>query len=116
MRFLSLFTPDPKTAAAPPTPEHQNEMRRFAEEMMRSGVLVATGAFLPAALGARVRSQGGNIRVLDGASESAPPSVGFALLEVASKEAAIEATRRFIKIAGDGEAELLALMGRDAAS
>lgn len=109
MRYLSLFTPDPENAAAP-TPEHQAEMQRFAEEMMRSGVLVATGAFLPGALGARVRSEHGSIRVLDGASESGPPSVGFALLQVVSKEAAIDATRRFLKIAGDGEAELLALM------
>jgi len=110
MRYLSFYTPDPKTAATPPTPEHQSEMRRFAEEMMKSGVLVATGAFLPGALGLRVRQTDGSIRVQDGASEPARPCVGFALLEVGSRQEAIEATRRFLKVAGDGETELMALV------
>ncbi|HTO70094.1 MAG TPA: hypothetical protein VMR31_09565 [Myxococcota bacterium] len=108
MRYLSFFTPDP--SAGPPTAAHRLEMRTFAEEMLKSGVLVATGGFLPGALGARVLQRNGSIRVQDGANEPAPSHEGFALLEVASKEAAIEVTRRFLKLAGDGECALFALV------
>ena len=47
MRFLSIYTPDPKTAGAPPTPEHMASMRKLIEENTKSGLLVATGGLLP---------------------------------------------------------------------
>jgi hypothetical protein len=105
MRFLSIY----KTAetGVPPTPEHMETMQRLIEEGMKAGWLLATEGCLPTALGARVRSSGGNVIVTDGPfAETKEVVAGFALLEAASKEEAIRMTKDFLKIAGDGECEL----------
>jgi hypothetical protein len=74
---------------------------------MKAGWLLATEGCLPTALGARVRSSGGNVMVTDGPfAETKEVVAGFALLEAASKEEAIRLTKDFLKIAGDGECEL----------
>jgi hypothetical protein len=105
MRFLSIY----KTAetGVPPSTEHIAKMGKLIEESMRSGELVATEGCLPSAKGARVRRAGGKVTVTDGPfTESKELVAGFALLEASSKEAAIEMTRRFLDIAGDGECEI----------
>jgi hypothetical protein len=105
VRFLSIY----KTAetGVPPTAEHMAEMGKLCEEMARAGVLLATEGCLPSAKGARVRLSGGKLTVTDGPfTESKELIAGFALLEVRSKEEAIELTKRFLKVAGEGEAEL----------
>jgi hypothetical protein len=105
MRFLSIY----KTAErdVPPSAEHMAEMGKFCEEMAKAGVLLATEGCLPSAKGARVRLSGGKQTVTDGPfTESKELVAGFALLEVKSKEEAIELTKRFLKLAGDGECEL----------
>ena len=105
MRFLSIY----KTAetGVPPTPEYMERMQRLIEEGMKAGWLLATEGCLPTALGARVRSSGGNVIVTDGPfAETKEVIAGFALLEARSKEEAIQLTRQFLAIAGDGECEL----------
>jgi hypothetical protein len=105
MRFLSIY----KTAetGVPPTQEQMDEMGRFIEEMQSSGALIATEGCLPSALGARVRLSGGELSLTDGPfTESKELIAGFALLEAGSKEEAIELTRRFLRVAGDGECEI----------
>jgi hypothetical protein len=104
MRFLSIY----KTAerGVPPTTEDIAEMGKLIEEMTSAGVLLATEGCLPSAKGARVRLSGGKLTVTDGPfTESKELVAGFALLQAASKEEAIELTKRFLKIAGDGECE-----------
>jgi hypothetical protein len=109
MKFLSIYTPDPK--AADSHRANMAEMGKFIEESFKS-VPVSTGGLLPG--GARVRSAGGKISVTDGPfAESKELIAGFAILEVKSKEEAIEMGRRFIKIAGDGESELRQVMEPD---
>jgi hypothetical protein len=105
MRFLSIY----KTAetGVPPTAEYMATMQRLVEEGMKAGWLVATEGCLPSALGARVRSSGGQLSVTDGPFvESKELIAGFAILEASSKEEAIEMARNFLKVAGDGECEL----------
>ncbi len=105
MRFLSIY----KTTetSIPPTPEHLAEMGKFMEEMTNAGVLLATEGCLPSAKGARVRRSSGKVTVTDGPfTESKELIAGFALLQANSKEEAIELTRRFLKLAGDGECEI----------
>jgi hypothetical protein len=54
-----------------------------------------------------VRRSGGKVTITDGPfTESKELVAGFALLEAPSKEAAIEMTRRFLEIAGEGECEV----------
>jgi hypothetical protein len=105
MRFLSIY----KTAetGVPPTQEQMDEMGRFIEEMQSTGALLATEGCLPSALGARVRLSGGELTVIDGPfAESKELIAGFALLQADSREEAVELTRRFLQVAGDGECEI----------
>ena len=112
MKFLSIWTPDAKTAATPPSKEFMEEMGKLIEQSMKAGTLLATGGLLPASQGgARVRSSGGRITVTDGPfTESKELVAGFAIIQANTKEEAIESAKRFVKIAGDGESELRQIM------
>jgi hypothetical protein len=82
-------------------------MQKLIEEGMKAGWLLATEGCLPSAKGARIRSSAGKISVSDGPFLETKELIGgFALLEASSKEEAIQLTREFLKIAGDGECEL----------
>jgi hypothetical protein len=105
MRFLSIY----KTAetGVPPTTEDMAAMGKLIEEMAKAGVLLATEGCLPSAKGARVRRSGGKVTVTDGPfTESKELIAGFALLAAESKDEAIELTKRFLEVAGDGECEI----------
>jgi hypothetical protein len=105
MRFLSIYKS--VETNTPPTVEHMAKMGQLIEKYMKAGVLVATEGCLPSAKGARVRLSGGNVTVTDGPfSESKEVVGGFALLETRSKEEAIELTKEFLQVAGDGECEI----------
>jgi hypothetical protein len=105
MRFLSIYKTVERNT--PPTLEHMTAMGKLIEEFMKSGALIATEGCLPTALGARVRLSDGTITVTDGPfTESKEVVGGFALLEAKSKEEAIEMTKRFLNVAGDGECEI----------
>ena len=105
MRFLSIFKPA-KTGGAP-TAKHMAEMGKFIQELSKAGVLLATEGCLPTVKGARLRLSGGKITVTDGPFiETNEVLGGFALLEVNSKEEVIELTKRFLRVAGDGECEI----------
>jgi hypothetical protein len=82
-------------------------MGRLIEEGTKAGWLASTEGCLPSALGARVRRAEGKLTVTDGPFTEAKELVGgFAILNANSKAEAIELTRRFLSIAGDGECEL----------
>jgi hypothetical protein len=58
-------------------------------------------------LGARVRRAGEKITVTDGPfAETRELVGGFALIQAASKDEAIDLTKRFLAVAGDGESEI----------
>lgn len=105
MRFLSIYKA--QETGAPPTTEEMAKMGHLIEEMTSAGTLVATEGCLPTSKGARVRRSDGKVTVTDGPfTESKEVVAGFALLEAKSKEHAIELTRRFLEVAGDGECEV----------
>jgi hypothetical protein len=105
MRFLSIYKT--KETNAPPTTEELVRMGQLIEEMTRAGVLIATEGCLPSATGARVRRSNGKVTVTDGPfTESKELIAGFALIRADSKEQAIELTKRFLELAGDGESEI----------
>ncbi len=105
MRFLTIY----KTAetGVPPTTEDMARMGQLIEEMTKAGVLLATEGCLPSSKGARVRLSNGKLTVTDGPfTESKEVIGGFALIQAKSKEEAIELTKRFLQVAGDGESEI----------
>jgi hypothetical protein len=105
MRFLSIYKA-PETNV-PPTTEEMAKMGKLIEEMTNAGVLLATEGCLPSAKGARVRRSGGKLTVTDGPfTESKELVAGFALLNAKSKEEAVELTKRFLEVAGEGECEI----------
>ena len=88
--------------ASPPSPEVMEKMGAYVQEGFKNGTLVATGALDPRTT--RITSSGGRITVTDGPyAEAKEAVVGWAIVEVGSKEEAIELSRRFWQIVGDGE-------------
>jgi hypothetical protein len=109
MRFLCLYkTAQPE--GIPPTPQEMAEMGALIDDMSKAGVVLSTEGCQPSANGARVRLSDGKFTVTDGPfTESKELVAGFALIQAKSLEEAIELTRRFLEVAGDGETEIRAL-------
>lgn len=111
MKFLSIYK-SAKPEGIPPTQQEMQEMGALIEESMKAGVLLSAEGCLPSATGARVRLTGANFTVTDGPfTESKEIIGGFALIQVESKQQAVEFIQRFMKLAGDGECELRQIYG-----
>jgi hypothetical protein len=83
------------------------EMGKLVQDGFRAGWLLSTEGCLPSAMGARVRLANGKFSVTDGPfTESKELIGGFAIVQANSKAEAVELTRRFLKVAGDGETEI----------
>jgi hypothetical protein len=114
MQFLMFYTPSSSRPAGPPSQEYMDEMNRLIEASMKSGELLATGGLTPLQDGARVTQATGKVTITDGPFiESTEIIGGFALFELPSKEAAIESSKSFLKIAGDGQVTIRPLMKPD---
>ena len=101
-----IFKPA-KAEGNPPTPAEMEAMGKFIEQSFKEGFLLSTEGCLPSALGVRVRSTGGSYTVTDGPfTESKEIIGGYAFIQAKSKEEAIEFTKRFLEVAGDGETEI----------
>ena len=110
MRFLCVYKPG-KPEGTPTRPEEMAEMGAFVEEATKAGWLLATEGCLPSAMGARLRLSEGKYKVTDGPfTESKELVAGFALIQTKSKHEAIDLTKRFLKVAGDGEVEIRQVM------
>ena len=106
MKFLCLYK-SAKPEGTPPTEKEMAEMGKLIEDWMKAGRLLATEGCLPSAMGARIRLSNGKFNVVDGPFTEAKEVVGgFALIRAASKAEAIEFTKEFLKVAGDGETEI----------
>ena len=110
MQFL-VYDPNPDLeSSAPPSPNMLAEMGAFIEEATRAGIIVATGALQPK--GTRLRLAGGAFTVTDGPYiEAKELTGGFAVIQVNSLDEAIEWSKRFRSIVGDGESEIVQVFG-----
>lgn len=109
MRFMAMVKADKDSeAGVMPSEELLAEMGRFNEELVKAGVLLAGEGLHPSAKGARVRFSGNQRIVIDGPfSETKELVAGFWLLEVKSKEEAIEWIKRCPNPMGpDSESEI----------
>jgi len=113
MRFLLYTTTDSAQPSAPPAPPSQqmmDELAKLTEDTTRSGVLLATGGL--AQVTTRVRSSAGKLSITDGPfTETKELTGGFALIEVKTREEAIEWAKRFRKIVGDGDSIVQEVFG-----
>jgi hypothetical protein len=105
MRFMAIVkaTKDSE-AGAPPPAGLLKAMGDFNEQMAKAGVLLAGEGLQPSSKGARVRFDHGKRSVLDGPfTETKELVAGFWLLQVSSKEEAIEWIKRAPAPFGDDQ-------------
>ena len=111
MQFF-VYDPNwnPETAGPPPTPEFMAEMGKFVGEAMQAGVVVTTGGLQMK--GTRLKLADGKFSVTDGPFiEAKELTGGFAVIRAKSLEEAVEWTKRFRKIVGDGVSEIVQIFG-----
>ncbi len=96
MRFLAILKSDLfADAGTLPSPEAIAEMERFNEEQAKAGVLLAAEGLHPSDAGVRLKFSGGQVTVTDGPFAEAKELIGgFWMLQVKSKEEAIEWVKR----------------------
>jgi hypothetical protein len=103
MRFMMMIRLDENAAPSTgPSPELMEEMGKLIDEMTKAGVLLETAGLAPTSEGTRVHLSGGKLSVTDGPfTESKEIIGGYAMIEAASKDEAIEWASRFLLIHGD---------------
>jgi hypothetical protein len=110
MRFMMIVkaTKDSEKGAMP-TEQLINEMQKYHEELHKAGVLLDASGLKPSRNGWRVKfSAGGKRKVVDGPFAEAKELIaGYTVIQVKSREEAMEWARRFPNPSIDGgEAEL----------
>jgi hypothetical protein len=105
MRFLVMHKADKDSeAGVPPTPELMAEMEKLTEEMVKAGVFLSADGFEPSSKSVRLNFSGGKRSVIDGPfTESKELVGGFAMVQVKSKEEAIEWASQFAKVLYDAK-------------
>ncbi|MGH2979945.1 MAG: YciI family protein [Solirubrobacterales bacterium] len=96
MRFMVLVKADKDSEAGVlPSEELLTEMGKYNEELVKAGVMLAGEGLQPSSKGARVRFSGSDRKVIDGPfTETKELVAGFWLIQVKSKEEAIEWVKR----------------------
>ena len=98
MRFMMLMIPkgyEKAAAGTMPDPKAVSAMMKYNESLQKAGVLLALDGLHPPSMGARVTFPGGKPRVADGPFTEAKEVIGgYWMIQVKSKEEAIEWARR----------------------
>ena len=108
MRFMILRRADKDTEAyVMPTERLLTEMGKYMEEMANAGVLLAGEGLHPTSKGTRVKFSQGKPSVIDGPfAETRELIAGYSMIQVKSREEAVEWARRWPALDGDGDVEL----------
>jgi hypothetical protein len=108
MKFMVIVKASAASeAGAMPSEKLLTEMGKFNEELVRAGVMLAGEGLHPSSKGARIRFNGDQRTVIDGPfAETKELVAGFWLIEVGSKEEAIEWMKRCPNPHEDGESEI----------
>jgi hypothetical protein len=96
MRFMVIIKADAKSEAGEmPSERLLTEMGKYNEELVKAGIMLAGEGLHPSSKGARVRFSGAKRTVIDGPfSDTNELVAGFWLIQVKSKEEAIEWVKR----------------------
>jgi hypothetical protein len=104
--------------SGPPPKQLIDAMSKLTEEAVKSGAMVQAGGLGPTAQSTRVRLSRGQVTVIDGPFAEAKEVVGgFAILDLKSKEEAIESAVHFIELhkehwpGWEGESEIRQVFG-----
>lgn len=106
MRFMIMVRANAQTEAGlfPSDVDRlMADMAAYHEELARAGVLLDASGLQPSSAGWRVQWDGGRQRVVDGPSaESKELVAGYTLIQVRSRDEALEWSRRFPNPMGEG--------------
>ena len=98
MRFMMLMIPrgyEKAAAGTMPDAKRVEEMMKYNESLQKAGVLLALDGLHPPSMGVRVTFPGGKPKVTDGPFAEAKEVLGgYWIIQVKSKEEAIEWARR----------------------
>ena len=101
MRFMLFMIPNIEEKDWMPDPEAVAAMTAYNEELTKAGVLLSLDGLHPTSKGARITGGGGKVTVTDGPFTEAKEIIGgYWLIDVASKDEAIEWARRCPAIQG----------------
>ena len=108
MKFMVMIKATAASeAGAMPSEKLLTEMGNFNEELVKAGVMLAGEGLHPSAKGARVRFNGSQRTVVDGPfAETKELIAGFWIIDVSSKEEAIEWMKRCPNPFDEGESEI----------
>ena len=100
MRFMMLIKANKDfEAGVPPPPELVVAMGTLAEEMTERGILLSAEGMKPSSYGTRIRHADGKRSVIDGPfTETKELIGGFSIVDVGSKQEAIELAQRVARI------------------
>jgi len=105
MQFLMLIKIANDTdyeAGKPPPAALEAAMGELMGEWSKTGAMLSAAGLRPTSQAARVRLNGGKVRVSDGPFTEAKEVIGgFFLLEAQDKAAAVEMTRQFVALHGE---------------
>lgn len=107
MRFMIIVKATAESEAeTSPAPEEAllAEMADYHEQLVKAGVLLDASGLKPSSQGWRIRYEGEQRRVIDGPfAETKELIAGYTLIQVKSREEAMEWARRFPNPAGTGK-------------
>jgi len=108
MRFMVMVKANKDSeAGVMPSKEMLESMGKFNEQMVKAGVMLAGEGLQPSSKGARIRFHQGKPTVSDGPFAEAKELIaGFWIIQVKSKQEAIEWMKRCPPPMGNGAGEL----------
>jgi hypothetical protein len=104
IRFMGILKADKDTEAGVlPEEKFLTAMGAFFEEGTKSGVILSGEGLQPSSQGFRVRYSGSKRTVTDGPfAETKELIAGYAIIQVRSRDAAIDWTKRFVQVDAPG--------------
>ncbi len=106
MRYLIIFH-GPESGVPLPSEDAIKAMGAFMTEIGEAGYLLAADGLLPSSKGVKVRKNGDDITVTDGPFAEAKEMIGgIAIVDVPTKDVAIDIAKRFMALGGDPETEI----------
>jgi hypothetical protein len=108
MRFMIIRKADKETEAnVMPSEELLAAMGNYMEEMLKAGVLLGGEGLQPTSKGARVKFSRGKPTITDGPFTEAKELIaGYSLIQVKSREEALEWVKRWPALDAGGNVEL----------
>jgi len=104
MRFMIMVRANGETeAGVMPEEKLIAAMAKYHEELMKAGVLLDASGLQPSSKGARIKYSGGKRTLIDGPFAEAKELVaGYTLIQVKSRDEALEWAKRFPNPMGEG--------------